>query len=276
MSSIAQSNLPARLVLGRATFLDRTKADVTVLDILYKHPDIGLVADGMGVVLAEDFPLALTSDERHRLPGLSFGDAVVRALPREMLVAFMEKRGQALNKEEERELLQPLIRAATYGDVMIAGVPCPPVPDPQYVPFAPNMLHHWRFVPGQDVADPLFPGAAPFMSLRVFTLLEWAVLDATDRRLRARPRESATSGAPTSLNPTSAATSRIDKGGAPPKPGWPAFIAEVVRYADFDGIKSKRELNRHMKDWCTHNWRDAPDESTIRRKIAEFCPHAPS
>ena len=78
-----------------------------------------------------------------------------------------------------------------------------------------------------------------------------------------------------SLDPTLATTSRKDKGGASPKPGWPAFTAEVVRYADLDGIKSKRELNRHMKEWCALNWPDAPDESTIRRKIAEFCPHAP-
>lgn len=186
MTNVPSLSMPARLVLGCATFQDSTKPDVGVFDVLYRHPHAGLVADGMGVILAEDFPLALTGDKARRLPGLSFGDAVLRALPRDAIVTLTERRGQELSEEEVRQLLLPLFHAAASGEVVVAGVLCPPAPDPQYVPFASNMLPHWRFIPGRDVAEPRIPAANAYMSVRVFTAMEWVSMEATGRRLRAQ------------------------------------------------------------------------------------------
>lgn len=213
MSSVIRSNVPARLVLGRATFHDPAKPDAMIFDVLYRHPDGRVIADGLSVVLAEDFPLLLKPEEVRRLPGLPFGDAVIRALSKEAIAALIEKRGQELQEVEIRELIAPLLRSAAYGEVIIAGVLCPPSPDPQYVPFAPNMLPHWRFIPGQDVAEPRIAAAVRFMSIRVFTNEEWTCLNAIDRRLRVRSasttacsRQDATANMPLSSSSLHSAT----------------------------------------------------------------------
>lgn len=273
MSEVIRSTLPARLVLGRARFHDRTKPDVSVFDVVYRDPKARLVADGLSAFLAEDFPFAITEEEAGRLLGHSFGNEVVRALPRDTIISLMERRGEELSEVEVRKLLQPLMRAATFGEVVIAGVPCPPSPDPQYVPFAPNLLPHWRFIPGQDVAEPLFAGSAPFMALRVFTPMDWIALDAVDRRLRVRPRESAVSGdrITTASNPVAAA--QKGRGGRKQVFDPTLFNQEIVRIANGrHGIESRGELTEHMREWSAQHWKEPPSDEWVRQHVLAACP----
>jgi len=273
MTNVPSLSMPARLVLGRATFQDSTKPDVGVFDVLYRYPHAGLVADGMGVILAEDFPLALTGDKARRLPGLPFGDAVIRALPKNAIAALIERRGQELSEEEIRQLLLPLLRAAASGEVVVAGVPCPPTPDPQYVPFAPNMLPHWRFIPGQDVAAPRIPAATAYMSVRVFTVMEWVLMEAMECRLRAQPRDSADLGTHPNGNPLNTTVSRKGKGGRKPTFETAPFVQEIVRVANGpDGIETRSELNEHMREWAGQHWKDPPSDEWVRQQVLVNCP----
>jgi len=70
---------------------------------------------------------------------------------------------------------------------VLAGVAGLPAADPEYTPFAPTMIPHWRFIAGEDIAEPLFAGAMTYMSLRVFTSAEFSFVERCGRKLREMP-----------------------------------------------------------------------------------------
>ena len=65
---------------------------------------------------------------------------------------------------------------------------------------------------------------------------------------------------------------RKNKGGAPRKYDWAAFIQEVVRIANTpDGLPDWAQLTKDMKEWCLNNWGIEPAESLILRGIFRSC-----
>ena len=51
------------------------------------------------------------------------------------------------------------------------------------------------------------------------------------------------------------------------------FVREIVRLAlTPDGFETKRQLKKHMVDWCSKSFPDGPDDRTIGRFIDRFCP----
>ncbi len=72
--------------------------------------------------------------------------------------------------------------------------------------------------------------------------------------------------------PASSASDAKGSGGAPPRYPWADFIVEIVRFAHLNGIETRAELTKHMREWVTSQWDPSPDENTVRRKVKEFCP----
>jgi hypothetical protein len=67
---------------------------------------------------------------------------------------------------------------------------------------------------------------------------------------------------------------RRNSGGRPEQFNWLVFDREVVRLANTpDGLPSRRDLMKHMLDWCTREWGDeAPGVSTVRERVAGLYP----
>jgi hypothetical protein len=65
---------------------------------------------------------------------------------------------------------------------------------------------------------------------------------------------------------------RKDRGGAPRKFDRDLFFIEIVRIANTpDGLPDRRDLARHMADWCAKNFEEPPAENTIRAWLAKVC-----
>jgi hypothetical protein len=186
--------MPGRAVLGRAKFHDPERPPVSFFDIASRPPEIHqrVYFTGLQALAAERIPLAIAEEDQGSLPGQPFGSAVIRALAPEVLQALFHRRGEALTDTEVDDLMAPVLRLVAQGKLVLAGVGSPPSPDPEYQAFAPTMLSHWSFVPGEDVAVPRVAGGLTFVSLRVFTLMEFAFVERSGRKLRPLARVGAT------------------------------------------------------------------------------------
>jgi hypothetical protein len=61
-------------------------------------------------------------------------------------------------------------------------------------------------------------------------------------------------------------------GGRPVKHDWSAFWQEATIYAASNGLEleNRSELQTHMENWTAAQWREPPDEATIRKKLREL------
>lgn len=84
--------------------------------------------------------------------------------------------------------MRPTMDLVAAGQIVLAGVPAPIGFDPVYQPISPVMLPHWRFIAGDDRAEPLTMGAVPYVSLRVFSIEHFAFVVRCGGRLRPLPR----------------------------------------------------------------------------------------
>jgi hypothetical protein len=67
--------------------------------------------------------------------------------------------------------------------------------------------------------------------------------------------------------------SRRNRGGRPQKYDRMAFAREMIRVANgVDGLPERAELTRHMSDWCSAHWTEAPADSVVREWIAQLDP----
>ncbi len=70
-----------------------------------------------------------------------------------------------------------------------------------------------------------------------------------------------------------AAPSRIarSRGGRPPEYDWDAFIIEIIRIADLDGLPDKQsELKEQLLQWCEDTWGKQPAESSVKSRISDI------
>lgn len=75
-------------------------------------------------------------------------------------------------------------------------------------------------------------------------------------------------GSPSAPRLSCSVRSRPAGPGAPPRYDWDRFFAEIARRIYVQGLpRTQSELVREMADWF-QNRQQAPDESTIRRKVA--------
>ena len=176
---------PGHLILGRLHPGDG-KPPVQVADIAYSVPGhpyrMGLM--GLQVAAAGSPPWMLTASR----PGLSFGQAVLQTMPPEVLARIGGGQPAVFSDLEVADLLRPVLDRVACGELVLAGVAAPPTADPEYTPFTPTMLPHWRFIAGDDIAEPLFAGAMTYMSLRVFTNAEFSFVERCGRKLREMPQ----------------------------------------------------------------------------------------
>jgi hypothetical protein len=61
-----------------------------------------------------------------------------------------------------------------------------------------------------------------------------------------------------------------NKGGRPETHNWRPFYLEVTRIANYDGINSRAELRRCMKEWVTNNMKVLPHDSLVRDRLREI------
>ena len=62
-------------------------------------------------------------------------------------------------------------------------------------------------------------------------------------------------------------------GGRPQKYDRMAFAREMIRLANgLDGLPERAELTRHMSDWCSAHWKEAPADSVVRAWITQLDP----
>jgi hypothetical protein len=66
--------------------------------------------------------------------------------------------------------------------------------------------------------------------------------------------------------------SRRDVGGAPRQYDEQKAAQEIVRLAYDGGLKNKRQLKQHMVKWAAQEYADPPDDKTVQRWIAAYCP----
>ncbi len=67
------------------------------------------------------------------------------------------------------------------------------------------------------------------------------------------------------------APSRIarPRGGRPLEYDWDAFVIEIIRIADLDGLPDKQsELKERMLQWCEDTWGKQPAESNVKKRIS--------
>lgn len=181
-----------QLILGRMYPGDGTPP-VQVADIAHAipgHPHrFGLL--GLKVAAAGSPPWMLAAPR----PGMSFGHAVMRTMPAEVIARISGGHPAVFSDLEVADLLRPVLDSVFCGHLVLAGVAAPPTADPEYTPFTPTMLSHWRFIAGEDVAEPLFAGAMTYVSLRVFTNAEFSFVERCGRKLREMPPLSAAADA---------------------------------------------------------------------------------
>ncbi len=70
-----------------------------------------------------------------------------------------------------------------------------------------------------------------------------------------------------------AAPSRIarSRGGRPAEYDWDAFVIEIIRIADLDGLPEKQsELKERMLQWCEDTWGKQPAESSVKSRISHI------
>ncbi len=69
------------------------------------------------------------------------------------------------------------------------------------------------------------------------------------------------------------APSRIarSRGGRPLEYDWDAFVIEIIRIADLDGLPEKQsELKERMLQWCEDTWGKQPAESSVKSRISHI------
>ena len=60
-----------------------------------------------------------------------------------------------------------------------------------------------------------------------------------------------------------------NNGGRPAEYNWEEFQVEIVRLANTpDGLPTRAQLTKHLKDWCSANWLKEPPDSLLREHIA--------
>lgn len=80
------------------------------------------------------------------------------------------------------------------------------------------------------------------------------------------------------VNPgTSAPVSNVmaeskSSGGRPAKYDWWAFRKELIRGAWAGEFENRRQIRDHMTKWCSINWVEQPDESTLRAEFSKLLP----
>ena len=61
------------------------------------------------------------------------------------------------------------------------------------------------------------------------------------------------------------------RGGRPPEYDWNAFVIEIIRIADLDGLPDKQsELKERMLQWCEDTWGKQPAESAVKSRISQI------
>ena len=62
------------------------------------------------------------------------------------------------------------------------------------------------------------------------------------------------------------------KRGRPPSHDWEEFWIQVAIYAARDDLKleHRRELQTHMMKWTAEHWQNAPDQATVRSRLARL------
>ena len=67
---------------------------------------------------------------------------------------------------------------------------------------------------------------------------------------------------------------RAPKRGRPTQYAWDLWWLEAMAFTDKCGLpEHAADLERHMADWCDHNWSDTPSSSTLREKISLIYRH---
>ena len=69
------------------------------------------------------------------------------------------------------------------------------------------------------------------------------------------------------------APSRIarSRGGRPLEYDWDAFVIEIIRIADLDGLPEKQsELKEQLLQWCEDTWGKQPAESSVKSRISHI------
>ena len=61
------------------------------------------------------------------------------------------------------------------------------------------------------------------------------------------------------------------RGGRPREYDWDAFVIEIIRIADLDGLPEKQsELIGTMLQWCEDTWGKQPADSAAKKKISQI------
>jgi chromosomal replication initiation ATPase DnaA len=62
-----------------------------------------------------------------------------------------------------------------------------------------------------------------------------------------------------------------NRGGAPPRYDWEALWWGLIKIADIDGLRNRRELRQRARDWIAANWPDGgPSDSVLREKLTRL------
>ena len=73
--------------------------------------------------------------------------------------------------------------------------------------------------------------------------------------------------APLNPGPVPKQPSASQRGGVDETYDWDEFRRELLRAAFAGELSDRRDIRRHMKDWCSRNWDQQPDESRIRQVL---------
>ncbi|MBP0446703.1 hypothetical protein J8J14_18155 [Roseomonas sp. SSH11] len=176
---------------ARVIFLHDPHTGSVVLDAVVPHPDdperVLFIFTQQSTV--HTIPLVGSDYDvlSSRLPGETFGSAVLQTLPRGWPEKLTLRLGTPLTQEEQAAMSAPLLRMAAHGMVTLIGAPKPITPGPVFTAFDPLALGQWRFQVGQNVAVPVDGRGQEYGLVRAISPEDWAAIEATGARLLPRP-----------------------------------------------------------------------------------------
>ena len=207
-----------------------------------------------GAIFQKSFVYGLPGKATVQQSGRSLWDAVSAGIPPSSWTQITGQPGALLCEETYTSLNAWLFAISAKNGSVVAGRREPVEAHHAFFPFAADAPLIWDFDWVTDCAHPKASRIAhSYCQVRVLTAVEW-------QAEAAKP-----------LTAVRAQTPK-GKGGPPDQYDWPAFTREVVRFANIDGLTTRKELTAHMRAWCATSWETQPEESTILRKVRELCP----